>query len=286
MLVWMPDLLVDLAKNLLQTDVYDTIECYGYSQMRGRYTPTKPTKTTEWDGLFSPMKIHCIDYAFQKLCDENPPTTEKNFLSLRRFLIDTTAFDLPKKYVVLTTGYTAEVREWRPEFINVIIDYLKLRDIVPVFLGNSSAQTGGHSTIDAAFKTEINFEGGVNLIDKTTLTEAAAIMHDSLAVLGVDNGLLHVAGTTAVPIVGGFTTVSPWIRMPVRQGSLGWNYYPVYPDESLDCKFCQQTTNFIYGHDYKNCLHKTDPEMEAKVNICTKQMTAKKFIYWLEEILA
>ncbi len=280
-IIWMPDLLVDLAKNLLPAGA----EVFGFSDMRGRYQPERPTKTTEWDGHTSPMKTHSLDYAFMKLCDENPPIEEKNYLKLKEHLIDISKFDLPEKYVVVTAGFTVDVREFKPKFVNEIAQYLKSKDITPVFLGSTQGKTGLRHVITANFGKEIDLSQGLNLIDQTNLSQAAAIMGKAMAVVGIDNGLLHVAGCTEVLIIGGFTTVSPQIRMPVRHNILGWNYFPVTPDEELHCKFCQQNTNFLYGHNYVNCLYKNKPGYQYRVNLCTEQMRAEKFIEHLEKIL-
>lgn len=280
-LIWMPDLLVDLAKNLLP----DHTQINSFTSMRGRYTPERPTKSTTWDGHTSPMKIHSLDYAFLKLCDESPPIEEKNYLKIRSEFIDVSKFSLPKNFIVITCGFTVDVREFKPKFVNEIVQYIKSKDIVPVFLGNSRGKTGLTHEITANFAQDIDFSQGLNFINQTTLSEAAAIMNLAKAVVGIDNGLLHVAGCTDTAIVGGFTTVSPQIRMPVRRNILGWNYFPVVPDNDLHCKFCQQDTNFIYGHNYVNCLYKNKPGYQYRVNLCTTQMNSEKFIVHLEKIL-
>lgn len=272
-LVWMPDFLVRFAKHVLNRDE----NIFGFSDMRGRYQPKRPTKTTAWDGHISPMKIHSLDYAFLRLCDENPGIEHKNYLQIRSDEIHIDSFNLPPRYVVITSGYTAAVREFKAEHVNAILDYCKGKGLSVVFLGQSATPTGSAHIIRGEFNDEIRFNEGTNLIDKTSLLQAAKIMGQSKAVLGVDNGLLHVAGCTDAPIIGGFTTVTPEIRMPVRRNTLGWRYFPVVPDKALNCRFCQQNTNFLYGHDYKKCLYSDI--------ICTKQMTAVKFIEALEGIL-
>lgn len=277
-LIWMPDFLVDFAKNVLKEDTY----IKGFSEMRSAYQPSRTTKTTKWDGIISPMKIHLLDYAFLKLCDENPSIEHKNYLQIKLDKIQMPDLNLPNDYVVLTTGYTADVREFRPEIVNQIVDLLSKKGVHTVFLGQTQTKTGVLHTIEGTFKKEIDYSKGVNLIDKTTLLEAAAIMHGAKAVVGVDNGLMHVAGCTQVPIIGGYTTVSPDIRVPVRHNQLGWNCYSIVPETSLDCRFCQQKTNFLYGHDYRNCMYKAD---KIKANICTKQLTADKFIEQLIKIV-
>lgn len=273
-LIWVPDYLVDFAKNVLPEDSI----VKSFTQMRGQYEPTKPTKTTKWDGITSPMKLHCVDYAFLKLCDEAPDIEHKNYLQIKLDKIVSKDFDLPEKYVVITTGFTADVREFRAEHVNGIAAYCVSKGYTPVFLGQKHTKTGAAHTIEGKFKEgEINYAVGIDLIDKTNLLEAATIMHHSAAVVGADNGLLHVAGCTQAPIVGGFTTVSPEIRMPIRNNILGWNYYSVVPDKSLSCRFCQEKTNFLYGHDYRNCIYKD--------NLCTKQLTDVKFIGHLKGLL-
>lgn len=264
-IVYVPDFFLEFTKHILpNTMVYD------YSSMRTKYNHNLATKTTQWDGHTSPMKISGVDYAFLKLCDELPDISNKNYPKVNIQAIDTSNFTLPARYVVLTTGFTASVREFPATSINEIVTYLVNQDITPVFLGQTATKTGAHHVIKGKFDTNIDFIKGVNLINKTTLLQTAKIMAGAEAVLGVDNGLLHIAGCTDVKIIGGFTTVTPEIRMPVRNNILGWNYYPVVPDPDLSCKFCQVKTNFLYGHDYTGCMYRD--------TACVSQMTADKFI--------
>lgn len=281
-LVWMPDMMVDLARNLLP----DHAQVFSYTDMKRKYDPSKPTKTTQWDGHTSAMRIHCVDYAYMKICDELPPVEERNYLKLKnpkKFLPED--FDPLCQYVVITTGYTSDVKEFRPQYVNEIVKYVKSRDLNVVFLGSTATKTGGAHVIRGTFSQNIDYSQGVNLVDKTDLLEAAAIMYYATAVVGVDNGLMHVAGTTDVPIVGGFTFITPESKMPYRNNFLGWNCYPVVPDETLKCRFCQTDTNFLYGHDYRKCMFRKEKGMEYRVNLCTKQMTPDKFIKHLDVIL-
>lgn len=280
-IVWVPAGMKDFAINVLpyKTDVRSLHE------LTFNYDRDLPTKTTKWDGVTSPMKIHCVDYAFLKLLDENPSIEHKNYLRVKFNKVRTNKgirnLINQSQYVVITAGYTAEVREFPTKEINRIVNFIKSKGLEVVFLGQNNTKTGTGHVISANFSGEINFDAGINLINETTLLEAALIMHHSRAVVGVDNGLMHVAGCTAANIIGGFTTVSPEIRKPVRSNSLNHRFWTVTPDESLDCRFCQEKTNFLYEHDYRNCIHKG----QEKERTCVKQMTADKFIYHLERIL-
>lgn len=277
-LLWVPDYFLEFAKHSLRD--YPKMGIFNYSAMKDWYNHKLPTKTTKWDQVISPMKIHTVDYAFLKLCDELPREEDRKFLQVDTNLIKQ---DLPNEpYVVITTGFTAEVREWPASEVNKVIDYLRFHGIAPLFLGQTRTQTGSKHIIEGTFKDEIHYEKGINLIDRTTLLQAAKIMSGAKAVLGVDNGLLHIAATTRAPIIAGFTTVTPMIRRPygIEEQS---RWHCITPDLSLECRFCQQNTNFILGHDYRNCLYKG--KNQKKTNVCTTQMTAEKFIKTLSNIL-
>lgn len=270
-LVWVPDFLLEFAQHLLPK-----LLIRDFSSMRQYYDHTLPTKATKWDQIVSPMKTSCLDYAFMKLCDEKPSIEHMNYLQINTKKIDLN-IPLPENYVVITTGYTAKVREFPTNEINKLIDYLKTNNITPVFLGKKDTPTGTKHIIKGTFSEDIQYSQGLDLVDKTSLLQAAKIMGGAKAVVGVDNGLLHIAATTQVPIIAGYTTVDPIARIPVRNNQLGHNYYTITPDQSLSCRFCQSNTNFIFKHDYKECLYKD--------YACTSHMTAEKFINQLKAIL-
>lgn len=267
----MPDFLVELAKNVLP----ETINTRSYTNMKYQYDPSKVTKTTEWDSITSPMKIHCVDYAFIKLCDELPDIRCKNYLTLKYDKIKNITSMLPEKFVVITTGYTAKVREFPAKSINEVAKYVRSKGYEVVFLGQTQTETGAQHKIQGTFDNAVDYDIGINLIDKTSLLQAAGIISQAKALVGVDNGLMHVAGLTETFIVGGYTTVSPEIRMPYRHDMLGWRCSPIRT--GVQCRFCQERTNFLFGHDYRNCLYKD--------NACVSEMTSDKFIKELEYIL-
>lgn len=269
-LIWVPNYLLDFFKYMLPKTVY----IKSYADMLEHYNEHTTSKTTQWDGVISPMKLHVLDYAFMKLCDENPGLEHKNYLQIPP--VDLKG-EIPPKAVAFTTGYTAKVRQWPAEEINKVTRYVKSKGYEVVFLGQTKTETGSKHVIEGNFDAGIDFSLGENYVNKTSLIEAAEIMSVCKAVVGVDNGLLHLAGCTRAAIVGGFTNVSPQIRMPVRYGVLGWNYYPVVPAKEVGCCHCQQNTNFLYGHDYRSCVYKD--------NDCSEGMKAELFIKQLDKIL-
>lgn len=272
LLIWMPDFLVAFAKNVLPQHA-----CIRpFSVMREKYNRELTTLTTEWDGRTSPMKIHMADYAFLKLCDQMVPHEKKSYLRvLHCDTSDLSPFHLPERFVVVVVGFTAGVREFNAQAVNGVSRYLIEKGYTPVYLGQRATATGVKYVIESHMSKDVDLTLGVDLIDRTDLLQAAAIISRAKAIVGVDCGLLHIAGCTETAIVAGYTTVRPEIRMPIRHGECGWNCYPVTP--TVECRYCQSDTNFLYGHNYMYCIYKD--------NQCVKELTTDKWITQLEKVL-
>lgn len=269
---WVPDYFVDFAKRSLPKDVITR----SYTDAKTKYNTHLPGRAFSVH-IHTNLSTHMTDHAFSILCNKNVEPEVKNYLKPDTSDINLFKFHLPEKFVVITTGFTAEVREMRPDIINTIVSYIKSKGYEVVFLGKEETFNGVKHIIKGTFKAEIDFTQGLNLINKTNLLESHAVISKAKTIVGLDNGLLHVAGCTDIPIVGGYTTVEPKYRMPYRNNVLGWNYYPVVPPESLNCRFCQSNWTFTYEHDFKTCYYK-DYE-------CTKQLSANRYIEQLEKIL-
>lgn len=268
--LYVPDFFCDLAKNLVP---------------RISIRPFK--KRDKFNSDFAGLRTHCpqhdtlcthlVDHAFSVLVNKQVDITHKNYCQLDTTRININKFNLPEKFVIVTTGYTAQVREWNPNSINGTVNYLIKKGYTPVFLGSNNAPVlGCADAIRGAFNEEIDFSKGINLINKTSMLEAAKIISKSAALVGLDNGLMHLAGCTEVPIVGGFTTVAPDVRMPYRHNELGWNFYPVVPDKDT-CKFCQSDWALFFDHDFRYCYY-ADRQ-------CCKSITAEKIIEQFERFL-
>lgn len=81
-----------------------------------------------------------------------------------------------------------------------------------------------------------------SLVGRLSINQTAYLMSESLCLVGSDSSLLHVAGTTNIPIVGLFTTAKSDYRLPFRNGCLGYRTVALIP--SIEC----------YG-----CLHRMPP---------------------------
>jgi ADP-heptose:LPS heptosyltransferase len=224
------------------------------------------------ESVHSTIRTHLTDHAFRTIVDvQDVDVKEKNYLQIRPDEIDVSQFNLPKRYVVLTTGFTAPVREWLPNQVNEVVDWLLCQGITPVFLGKEQVARDLYGN----FRKTIDYDKGINLINKTTLLEAACIMNWANVVVGVDNGLLHVAACTIAPIVAGYTSVHPDLRMPYRWGQLGADVYPIVP--TTKCAFSQSSTVLVLNHDFRHCT--------CRNYACLKSLTPASWIKRIHSLL-
>lgn len=159
----------------------------------------------------------------------------------------------PKKFAVITTGVTTNSRKVPGKYWNYVIDHIVSLGLIPVFLGKEVVTTGNQKNIHTEYDRVLKFDKGIDLRDKTTLLEAAAIMSKSAMVIGHDNGLLHLAGCTNVPIVFGYNLASPEHREPRRLSGNVFNV--ILSEKELACIHCQSKTNFVIGYNFRECFY-------------------------------
>lgn len=271
LLIWVPDYLLDFAKNVLPANAI----VRNYTDAKKKYDDKRIGISTRICSQHTPAKIHPVDYAFHMLADEHVDITKKNYLKLNP--IDVSHFELPVKYVVIAST-AAEVVKTMPSItINEIASYVISRGYTPVFVGRTETAIGYEDIKMQAKAADINYSVGVNLIDKTNLVELGSIIEGAKCYVGMDGGVTHIAGFTNVPIIVGYTFINPQHNLPIRNHTIGYNCYRVTPPVSLGCRFCQTNMNFVYGLDYRSCFYK-----DYK---CTTYMTSDKFIKHLENIL-
>lgn len=203
----------------------------------------KPPKITS-------LRTCLITHAFLALCDEVPPSEESKRLP---HIDPLPAHPLaPRKpYVVFTPNYTSRTRAWAAASMRPVVEWVRAKGYEPVFLGASMAG-GARGSYVLADSVELDFAAlGTDLRNRTSdLVEALSIIQGARAVVGVDNGLLWLAGLTYAPIVAGYTTLAPRHRPIVRECG---PVYAIEPPESLECRGCQSKWAFAFDHDFRTC---------------------------------
>lgn len=159
----------------------------------------------------------------------------------------------PGSYAVITTGITTDTRRSPDGAWNPIIEYVKNKGLIPVFLGKSVVETGNRTNIHTEFSELNRYDLGLDLRNKTTLMQAASIISRAKFIVGLDNGLLHLAGCTETPIIFGYTLASPEHREPTRPS--GNIYNVVLEPGELSCYHCQSNNNFVIGFNYRSCMY-------------------------------
>lgn len=158
-----------------------------------------------------------------------------------------------KKYAVITTGVTTNSRKIPGSYWNPIIEHVVSKGLTPVFLGKETVVTGNPKNIKTKFSEDIRYDLGVDLRDQTTLMQAAAVIDKAALVIGHDNGLLHLTGCTATPLVFGYNLASTQHREPPRRSGPTYNVHLTQQD--LACNFCQSNMNFMIGYVFRECFY-------------------------------
>jgi ADP-heptose:LPS heptosyltransferase len=274
--IWVHDYAKQLTEHFFGK--YDNVFIKGMSESKKKYKNELAARSP-YAHLISNLSAHMTEHAFLTLVGRTVDDNNlKNYLILDP--IDVSHFNLPEKYVVVTTGFTSQSREWRGQSVNETVDYIISKGYTPVFLGKSYTQAYFNTGITGNFKAD--YTKGINLIDKTNLFEAASIMNDAACTVGLDNGLLHLCCLNPeAKVVYGFSTVLPEHRLPYRHGVKGYKCYVVdVSEDELECTGCQSKMNFApTDHSFTGCFYKQE---QFK---CLDLLTSNKWIEQLEKIL-
>ncbi len=252
LLVWCPDYLIAFFKHVLPKGTI----VRGFTEAVKKYDGTKYGVTTKWEvqGVTrtTPMRTHPVIYSYGVLCDYFPTIEEMSYLKIRPDEIDTSKFGLPPKYAVLPAASTERVKTIPKETIDKLSDYIISKGYTPVYLGKTENDSGYEDMIYKADAQDYDFSKGINLLNKTNILESAAILAGAKLYIGIDSGLTHLAGFTDVPIVSYYSFVKAVQLVPIRDGIVAHNVYPI--ETKLACGGCQ--TKWIHlVKDFRDCYY-------------------------------
>lgn len=135
-------------------------------------------------------------------------------------------------------------RNWGVETIAAVARGIVGLGLQPVFVGGSDGESVHRQVV-----SRIGVPS-VSLLAHTTPLELRAIIASSRVFVGVDSGPMHVAATTATPIVAVFGPNVPETSGP-------WSDRVTIIQEAVDCRPCDQR-RCVYG-DYR-CFGRLDPD--------------------------
>ena len=147
---------------------------------------------------------------------------------------------LGEKYVVIHPVTTWGTRTWPAiNWMNLTAKLIEMGYSV-VSVGKDSSEWGFFNVDKPVFNFEI--EKGLNLMNKTSISDTWHIISNAHAFVTMDSGLLHLAGTTDTNIVHLGSSLIPEFRIPFRKGTQDYKYSYVRGGCDLECG-----SNMKYG---------------------------------------
>lgn len=180
-------------------------------------------------------------------------------------------------YVVVPVGATNALGVFHPKSLLPVLEWLIDCNYKPVLTGAKNIHVHvlekGKPILlrvrDMVDEKEKIYAKCVDMRDKTDLLQLRDWCGHANAVVGLDGGTLHLAGTTDVPIVYGCTRVSPRHRGIVRYDEMNWHLEHVVPRD-LECSGCQSNWTLMFGHNFSDCAYGDA--------ICVEQLHADDYI--------
>jgi len=140
---------------------------------------------------------------------------------------------LPEKYVLIHPVQTWSNRTWSASNWMSLTKKLNDMDISVVSIGKDSSEKGFFNINKPTFNFEI--KKGLNLMNKTSLSQAWHLINNSLSFVTMDSGLLHLAGTTDAEIIMLGSAIKPEFRKPYRNGSQDYKLSYILGGCDLHC---------------------------------------------------
>jgi hypothetical protein len=217
----------------------------------------------------TPSRLKLTDYASIGLLGRTLPDYQTKYISLPKVNVDHFGVDFSKAVILITTFRDKQRSILGSELVK-IAEYVQAKGFTPVYVGKTGAISIWKTNLA---KTDFEYPGfGVDLMNKTSLLELASIMGQAKAVVGMDSGPVHLAFTTDVPVVCGFTTVAPELRIPYRGLAKTEAVVP-----NIACTFCESNWS-LNTWNFNNCPRKME------LAECVTKMSADKFINALNKL--
>ena len=128
-------------------------------------------------------------------------------------------------YVIIHPTHTWPTRTWDTQKWQELVDRLNAVGIPVVAVGRDGRETGFYDTEKPVM--DINIRLGVNLLNDPSNDPAELrwmMKYRAKAVITMDSGILHVAGTTDVNIIQLGSSIDYKLRAPYRNGNQNYKY--------------------------------------------------------------
>jgi autotransporter strand-loop-strand O-heptosyltransferase len=128
-------------------------------------------------------------------------------------------------YVIIHPTHTWPTRTWDQDKWQILVNKLNDKGIPVIAVGRDSHEVGSFSVDKPVMDLDIKI--GVNLLNDPNNDPAELrwmMNNKAKAIVTMDSGLLHIAGTTDVNIIQLGSSIDPKLRAPYRKGSQDYKY--------------------------------------------------------------
>jgi ADP-heptose:LPS heptosyltransferase len=156
-----------------------------------------------------------------------------------------------KKYIVIHPVNSWPSRTWSQEnWLNLSKELIKCGYNV-VAVGKDSTESGFFNVNKPVHDMGNDI---TNLMNKTSISQTWHIINSASAIVTMDSGLLHLAGTTNVHIIHLGSSIKPEFRIPYRGNRQGYKYSYVRGGCGLEC-----ASNMKYALEYWPTIDSVQP---------------------------
>lgn len=180
-----------------------------------------------------------------------------------RDLIESEGFNFQRKFVIISPGTSVrrKIKEWEEgKFAELIILLKERYDLNPVLVGGKDNKKL-NETIVSIVKERDNDKNidMLNLTGKIDLRDLCFFVKNASLFVGIDSGLMHLASSMDIPVVGIFGPSDPFYVGPQNERSI------VVREEEMSCVPCY----------LKGCRDRA----------CMKRLDVNKVLYACEQLL-
>jgi ADP-heptose:LPS heptosyltransferase len=164
-----------------------------------------------------------------------------------------TFYEIPGRYVVISPGTSARrrIKTWEEEKFGDLILQLKERHgLDPVLVGGRDSREVSEKIIEIVREKDKRRKMNhiQNLAGETNLKELCYLLKEASLFVGVDSGIMHLASSFDIPVVGIFGPTDPFYVGPQNRRSR-------VVREEMDCSPC-----YLRGCEERPCMKNLDPQ--------------------------
>ena len=192
----------------------------------------------------------------------NVNVTKNDYVGLLSLDKNECNLSLPDKFVIISPGASRRrfAKTWGEEkFAELMLSLKEKYDLIPVLVGGKDNLEYNNTIIR---NVRENDQGkGMDIINATgtSLLELCSMIKDASLFVGIDSGIMHLASSLDIPVVGIFGPTDPFYVGPQNDRSI------VVREEDMTCVPC-----YLKACDHRDCMRK---------------LTADKVLHACEQIL-